>query len=53
MEDVLDVYKLPHDPKVHTLCVDETSKQQVKEVRALIPMNLGKCQCPVYVFCSP
>ena len=53
MEDGLEVYKLPHDPKVPLVCMDETSKQQVKEVRAPIPMNLGKCQRPVYVFCSP
>ena len=44
MEDVLEVYKLPHDPKVPLVCMDETSKQQVKEVRAPIPMSPGKCQ---------
>ena len=44
MEDVLDVYKLPHDPKVPLVRMDETCKQQVKEVRAPIPMSPGKSQ---------
>ena len=42
MEDVLDVYKLPHDPKKPLVCMDESSKQQVKEVRSSIPMQPGK-----------
>ena len=42
MEDILDVYKLPHDPKKPLICMDESSKQQVKEVRAPIPMKEGQ-----------
>ena len=42
MEDVLEVYKLPHDPKKPLVCMDESSKQQVKEVRNPIPMQEGK-----------
>ena len=42
MEDVLEVYKLPHDPKKPLVCMDESSKQQVKEVRSPIPMQAGK-----------
>ena len=41
MEDVLEVYKLPHDPKKPLVCMDESSKQQVKEVRSPIPMQAG------------
>jgi hypothetical protein len=33
MEDVLDVYTRPRDPKHPQVCFDESSKQQVKEVR--------------------
>lgn len=42
MEDILDVYKLPYDPKKPLVCMDESSKQQVKEVRAPIPMKEGQ-----------
>lgn len=33
MEQVLDVYKRPYDPKRPVLCLDETSKQLVSEKR--------------------
>jgi hypothetical protein len=33
MEDVLEVYKLPYDPRYPQVCMDETSKQLVGEVR--------------------
>jgi hypothetical protein len=33
MEEVLDIYKLPYDPKRPILCMDESSKQLVKEVK--------------------
>ena len=42
MEDVLDVYKRPYDEKMPVVCMDETNKQQLKEVRAPIPMEPGK-----------
>lgn len=41
MEDVLEVYKLPHDLKKPLVCMDESSKQQVKEARSPIPMQAG------------
>lgn len=41
MEDVLDVYKRPYDEKRPVVCMDETNKQQLKEVRAPIPMEPG------------
>jgi len=39
MEDVLNVYTLPHDPRKPLVCMDESSKQQVKNVRSPIPMK--------------
>jgi len=33
MEDILDVYKRPYDAKRPVICMDESSKQLVKEVR--------------------
>jgi hypothetical protein len=33
MEDVLEVYKRPYDPKRPVVCLDETSKQLIGEVR--------------------
>lgn len=42
MEDVLDVYHRPHDPAYPVVCVDETSKQLVAEVRQPIPAKSGR-----------
>ncbi len=42
MEDVLEVYKRPYDPAHPLVCRDESSKQQIKEVRAPIPAQPGK-----------
>lgn len=42
MEDILDTYKLPHDPRKPLVCMDESSRQQVKEVRNPIPMKAGQ-----------
>lgn len=42
MEDVLDVYKRPYDEKNPVVCLDETNKQQIKEVRSIIPAEPGK-----------
>ena len=42
MENVLDVYKRPHDPARPLVCLDETSKQLVEETRAPIPMRPGQ-----------
>lgn len=41
MEDVLDLYAEPLDPKRPVVCVDETSKQLVREVQAPIPSAPG------------
>ena len=42
MEDVLEVYQRPHDPQLPVVCLDETSKQLIKETRAAIPMKCGR-----------
>ena len=41
MEDVLEVYRLPNDPRFPVVCMDESSKQLVGEVAAPIPMAPG------------
>ena len=42
MEDVLDVYQRPHDPKRPLVCLDETSKQLIVGTRAPIPVKPGQ-----------
>jgi len=44
MEDVLDVYLLPYNPNRPVVCMDETSKQLIAEVRAVIEAALGHPQ---------
>lgn len=44
MEDVLDVYQRPYDPRHPQVCMDESSKQQVKEVREPLPAKPGQGQ---------
>ena len=45
MEDVLEVYKQSYDAKHPLICMDESSKQQVKEVREPLPVEAGKTAC--------
>jgi hypothetical protein len=42
MEDVLDVYQRPYDPKRPQVCLDEASKQLLGEVRQPIPLQPGQ-----------
>lgn len=44
MEDVLAVYRLPHDPRFPVICMDESNKQLVGEVQAPIPAAPGHGQ---------
>ena len=44
MEDVLAVYRLAHDPRFPVVCMAESSKQLVGEVRAPIPAAPGRGQ---------
>jgi transposase len=41
MEDVLDVYHLPYNPDYPVVCMDESCKQMVGEVREPIPCSPG------------
>ena len=42
MEDVLDVYQRPADPRYPLVCFDETPVQLVSEKRQAFPMQAGK-----------
>ena len=44
MEDVLEVYQRPHDPKRPLVCLDETSKQLIAETRAPIAAAPGQAE---------
>jgi hypothetical protein len=41
MEDVLDVYKRPYDPKRPQVCMDETTKQLLADGREPLPEKPG------------
>jgi hypothetical protein len=41
MEDVLAVYKRPYDPQRPQVCLDEASKQLLKDKRERLPMRPG------------
>lgn len=64
MEDVLEVYKKPYDPKHPVVCMDETSKQQIKETRISLPASSGQVErydteyerngvSNIFIFCEP
>ena len=42
MEDVLEVYRLPHDSRFPVVCMDESSKQLVGEVTAPLVLAPGR-----------
>lgn len=42
MEDVLEVYHLPYDPDYPVVCMDESCKQMIGEVREPIPYAPGR-----------
>jgi hypothetical protein len=44
MEDVLEVYKRPYDPKRPLICLDEMPKQLLTDTRATLPMQAGKAE---------
>jgi hypothetical protein len=50
MEDVLEVYHRPYDPKRPVVCVDETFKQLIGETRQALPPRPGSVERvdPVY-----
>jgi hypothetical protein len=64
MEDVLDVYCRPYDARFPVVCLDETSKQLVAELRSPLPMEAGKPErfdahyrrrgvCNLFMCCEP
>ena len=64
MEDVLDVYCRPYDARLPVVCLDETSKQLLGEVRSPMPMEAGKPErfdthyqrhgvCNLFLCCEP
>ena len=42
MEDVLEIYHLPYDPDYPVVCMDESCKQMIGEVREPIPCAPGR-----------
>ncbi len=42
MEDVLEVYRRPYDPKRPVVCLDETSKQLIGEVQTSVLASPGQ-----------
>jgi hypothetical protein len=42
MEDVLEVYTRPYDPRYPQVCMDEVSKQLLRNTRQSLPMEPGK-----------
>lgn len=64
MEDVLDVYCRPYDARYPVVCVDESSKQLLSDVRAPLPLEPGKPKrrdshyqregvCNLFLCCEP
>lgn len=47
MEDVLEVYTRPYDPRRPVICMDEVNKQVLCEVREPLPMRPGPHGHPV------
>src|SRR3954452_11165205 len=64
MEDVLAVYKLPYDPRHPVVCMDESSKQLIAEVRSPLTAGRGRARrvdseyerkgvCTLFLFFEP
>lgn len=64
MEDVLDVYARPRDPRHPVVCVDETSKQLLEDARPGRPVAPGQSAredyeyvrqgvCNLFLVCEP
>jgi DDE superfamily endonuclease len=64
MEDVLSVYQRPYDERFPQVCLDELSKQLLKDKRAGLPVRPGEVEkedyeyeregvCNVFVACEP
>ena len=64
MEEVLELYQKPYAPGLPVVCMDESSKQLLKEVRSPIPAEPGKPErfdteyerngtCNIFMFFEP
>jgi hypothetical protein len=64
MEDVLEVYTRPYDPLYPQVCMDEVSKQLLRDARTPLPMEPGRAQrhdyeyerggvVNLFLFCEP
>lgn len=42
MEDILELYRLPYDPRFPVVCMDEASKQLIREIRRPLPLQAGQ-----------
>jgi len=50
MEDVLEVYALPYDPRRPQVCFDEGGKQLIGDVRPPLPVRPGNPRCEDYEY---
>jgi hypothetical protein len=64
MEDILEVYRLPYDPNIPMVCMDEQPYQFLGEKREPVPMKSGKAAkedyeyiregtCSIFMFTEP
>jgi DDE superfamily endonuclease len=64
MEDVLEVYTRPDDPRYPQVCMDEVSKQLLRDTRKSLPIEPGKPErrdyeyeragvVNLFLFCEP
>ena len=64
MEEILELYTQPYDPKLPLVCMDETSKQLISEVRTPLALRPGQPArydheyrregvCNVFIFFEP
>ncbi len=44
MEQVLDVYQRPYDPRFPVICMDESNKQLIGDVQPPLPLQPGQAQ---------
>jgi transposase len=50
MEDILEVYTRPYDPLRPQVCMDETSKQLLRDTRQSLPMKPGRAKRSDYEY---
>ena len=48
MENVLELYQCPYDPRFPLICIDELSKQRTRETQIPIPAAPGCVECLDY-----